>query len=337
MWNPSPRVALTLVAALAGAAGFAVAGDSPKREKPDRAAIRKAGRQLLTKYRAEYRRFVSDAVRTKSKPAADRVRVQQRATAAVNAIFKDHVKSPSIAVVLPELAKAKAVDLTPTLTAIVRQNPDRNIQAIAAYTLACHLHNNNGDEKRAIALLEALRKRFPKVPFEDGTLGVAAGIKLYEIQHLSVGKLAPDVQGEDADGAKFRISDYRGKVIVLRFWGDWCPFCRSMFPQERELVKTLADKPFVLLGVNSDPRPRLKKAQREKNLVWRSFWDGGTTTGPIAKSYHVIDWPTIYVIDHKGRIRAKGEGVRGGRAKWLEPVLKKLIAEAERDREVATK
>ena len=115
------------------------------------------------------------------------------------------------------------------------------------------------------------------------------------------------------------------------------PFCRQMFPQERELVKTLRDKPFVLLGVNSDSRKRLKKAQKEKNLVWRSFWDGGTSNGPIAQAYHVTEWPTIYVIDHTGKIRHIGEGIRGGRVQWLEPVLKKLIAEAERDSQTAAK
>ena len=36
-----------------------------------------------------------------------------------------------------------------------------------------------------------------------------------------IGNLAPDIQGEDLDGVKFKLSDYRGKVVVLDFWGDW--------------------------------------------------------------------------------------------------------------------
>ena len=44
---------------------------------------------------------------------------------------------------------------------------------------------------------------------------------LYEINYLSIGKMAPDIEGEDMDGIEFKLSDYRGKVVVLDFWGDW--------------------------------------------------------------------------------------------------------------------
>ena len=102
-----------------------------------------------------------------------------------------------------------------------------------------------------------------------------------------------------------------------------------MYPHERSLVTRLAGKPFALIGINSDPRERLKSAMERENITWRSFWDGGTSNGPIAQAYHVTNWPTIYVIDHKGKIRHVGEGIRGSRVEWLEPVVKKLLAEAE--------
>lgn len=44
---------------------------------------------------------------------------------------------------------------------------------------------------------------------------------LYEIQNLAIGKVAPDIEGEDLDGVSFKLSDYRGKVVVLDFWGNW--------------------------------------------------------------------------------------------------------------------
>ena len=44
---------------------------------------------------------------------------------------------------------------------------------------------------------------------------------LFEIQNLAIGKTAPDIEGEDIDGVKFKLSDYRGKVVLLDFWGDW--------------------------------------------------------------------------------------------------------------------
>jgi thiol-disulfide isomerase/thioredoxin len=334
MLNRFSRIAFLAVAGLMITGSQVFADDLAETKKVAQKLI---GRQLITKYRAAYRSFTKDVVRTKSKSSAERLQVFKKSTAEINGLFKAHVKTAAMGYVLPEMGTAKGIDLSPTLTAVIQGNTNTDIRATAIYTLAAHLHNTHRDEKRAIALLKFVQQNFTKVTYQETTLGEAAKTKLYEMQHLSLGKLAPDVVGEDADGAKFRVSDYRGKVIVLRFWGDWCPFCRSMFPQERELVKTYRDKPFVILGVNSDPRARLKKAQKEKNLVWRSFWDGGTSNGPIAQVYRVTEWPTIYVIDHKGKIRYKGEGIRGSRVKWLEPAVKKLLAEAKRDSQVSVK
>ncbi len=82
-----------------------------------------------------------------------------------------------------------------------------------------------------------------------------------------------------------------------------------MYPHERSLVKRLENKPFALLGVNSDPKDKVEAALKREHITWRSFWDGGNTGGPIAKQYDVHSWPTIYVLDAKGVIRYKN--VRG--------------------------
>ena len=99
-----------------------------------------------------------------------------------------------------------------------------------------------------------------------------------------------------------------------------------MYPHERSLVQKYADKPFTIIGVNSDKdRDKLKEILEEKNLTWRSFWDGGSTSGPIASSWNVSGWPTIYVLDAEGRIRYKG--VRGKR---LDKAIETLMAELEK-------
>ena len=82
-----------------------------------------------------------------------------------------------------------------------------------------------------------------------------------------------------------------------------------MYPHERSLVARLKDAPFALIGVNSDPIEKVKSALERENITWRSFWDGGDTQGPIATKWNVRGWPTIYVLDHTGKIRYKG--VRG--------------------------
>jgi hypothetical protein len=81
-----------------------------------------------------------------------------------------------------------------------------------------------------------------------------------------------------------------------------------MYPHERSLVKRLADKPFALIGVNSDEdKEALKKRMVKEQITWRSFWNGPKgPDGPISKAWNVHGWPTIYVLDHKGVIRFKG-------------------------------
>jgi hypothetical protein len=82
-----------------------------------------------------------------------------------------------------------------------------------------------------------------------------------------------------------------------------------MYPHERSLVKRLADKPFVIIGVNSDSdRDEIKQVIPKEQITWRSFWDGGSTQGPIATAWNVQGWPTIYILDAKGVIRYTSVG-----------------------------
>ena len=101
-----------------------------------------------------------------------------------------------------------------------------------------------------------------------------------------------------------------------------------MYPHERSLVARLADKPFALIGVNSDrDRERLKQRMQEEEITWRSFWNGGGTSGPISQAWGVRGWPTIYVIDHRGVIRHKN--VRGpAMDQAVDQLLELLHAEA---------
>ena len=102
-----------------------------------------------------------------------------------------------------------------------------------------------------------------------------------------------------------------------------------MYPHERSLVKKLEAKPFVLIGVNSDQnRTEIKKVMEKEKITWRSFWNGGSTGGPISSRWDVQGWPTLYLIDAKGVIRHYHLGSPGD--KVLDEEIDKLIAEAEK-------
>jgi len=97
-----------------------------------------------------------------------------------------------------------------------------------------------------------------------------------------------------------------------------------MYPHERSLVEKYKQRPFAILGVNSDrDRAKLKQRMAKEQITWKSFFDGGTG-GPIATRWNVQGWPTLYLLDAKGVIRLKN--VRGKR---LEEAIEKLVQEAE--------
>ena len=104
-----------------------------------------------------------------------------------------------------------------------------------------------------------------------------------------------------------------------------------MYPHERSLVKQLADKPFALIGVNSDKDlENLKEVMKEKNISWRSFWNGEKgTSGPISKAWNVTAWPTLYLIDAEGKIRHKN--LRGDK---LDRAIEELMNEAGHEVEI---
>ena len=106
-----------------------------------------------------------------------------------------------------------------------------------------------------------------------------------------------------------------------------------MIPHERSLVKQLSDKPFALIGVNSDGEIEdARKAVEELKINWRSFWNGENGTfGPIAVKWNIDSWPTTYLIDAKGIIRYKD-----ARGEELDKAIEKLMAEAGHEVELAT-
>ncbi|MBC7816616.1 MAG: hypothetical protein IAG10_06990 [Planctomycetaceae bacterium] len=76
-------------------------------------------------------------------------------------------------------------------------------------------------EKKREQHYELMLKSFADVKTSDGTLGEIAEKALFRIRHLSIGRVAPEIDGEDIFGKTFKLSDHRGKVVVLSFWGHW--------------------------------------------------------------------------------------------------------------------
>jgi hypothetical protein len=144
----------------------------------------------------------------------------------------------------PEMLDAAAssiwrLGLVPGQEEFLRQafenNRHRKVRASAGHRLAylLKLYSENGDTRNpgpAVAakraaeaerLYEKVIADYGDVPYYFGTVAERAGPELFELRDLAIGKTVPEIEAEDLGGVKFKLSDYRGKVVMLDFWGDW--------------------------------------------------------------------------------------------------------------------
>jgi peroxiredoxin len=259
---------------------------------------------------------------------------------AIRLLAKDHVQSTKLAPLIPRLSQMGVAAAQPLFLAALERSDSREVKGWSSYGLAQAFkkiaegspgHEADRANEEAEKYFRDVAEKYGDIKTSRGPLGELARRELYELRNLRTGKPAPEIEGEDVDGKRFKLSDYRGKVVVLDFWGHWWGPCRAMYPHDRALVKKLADRPFVLLGVNSDPdRNALKQVMKDEEITWRSWWDGGNANGPIATQWNVTNWPTFFLIDQGGTIRNKFVGISD--EKQFDDAVEALIQEAEKGR-----
>ena len=171
-------------------------------------------------------------------------------------LLRDHVRSDRLGEACRMAHYGFHRECETFLRTVLEKNPHKDIQAVACLRLAQFLSARfqrfdlitehpelarryeglfgkdylealqRQDRAKAGAEIEALFEQAAekysdvKLP-AGGTVGEQAKLELYTIRHLSVGKQAPDIEGEDQDGKRFKLSDYRGKVVLLYFWSEF--------------------------------------------------------------------------------------------------------------------
>lgn len=103
---------------------------------------------------------------------------------------------------------------------IIAKNPHADVKAAMHYARGAIVNRDRestaADREKAV---EDMRQAVALAP--ESRYGSRAKSTIYELEHLQVGMVAPDITGNDLDGVAFKLSDYRGKVVFLDFWGDW--------------------------------------------------------------------------------------------------------------------
>jgi len=143
--------------------------------------------------------------------------------------------------------------------------------------------------------------------------------KLRPILFMSPGMLAPEIIQPDTSGKMHKLSDYRGKYVLIAFWASWCGPCRRDIPLLKEIYKQYKDKDFEIFAVSLDrSAPAWKAAITVNDLSWVNLGDMKYFDSKPAKDYGVSGIPYKMLIDPEGKIIAKNLRGLDIQAKLLE-------------------
>jgi len=136
---------------------------------------------------------------------------------------------------------------------------------------------------------------------------------------VNEGDLAPDFTLQDPDGRAHRLSDYRGKVVLIDFWGVWCHWCKVAMPHIAKMHRELADDGLVVLGVNvGDPSHDVPINYMNSHGYDHTLLLDGR---PVAQQYKVSGYPTMFLVGPDGRIMKR----YGGYSEEREAEMERLI------------
>lgn len=133
-----------------------------------------------------------------------------------------------------------------------------------------------------------------------------------DVTYIDIGRKAPDFTVMNIDGGNARLSDYRGKVVMLEFWATWCPPCIEAVPELNRLHEKFKDKNFIMLNISVDEGTKavetIKKFRKKYDVRYPIYHDNTD----MDKLYGVIRIPMTFIIDKKGAISSIISGYRPG-------------------------
>ena len=144
---------------------------------------------------------------------------------------------------------------------------------------------------------------------------------LYELDYLTQGKVAPDFETRDIDGQPIRLSEFRGKIVVIDFWATWCGPCLADMPYLKRISSRYATDQVVIIGVTlDDDLEKLRQKIQSDHLDWPHIREGSDFKGKLVRLYNVNGVPKKYILDRNGRIVDKG-----ARKEQLEQAVASLL------------
>ena len=121
------------------------------------------------------------------------------------------------------------------------------------------------------------------------------------------GKTAPDFSVTDIEGNQHKLSDYKGKNVMVVFWETWCPACNIEIPHLIDLRKTYGEDELIILAISNEPAELLKQFAAEKGINYKLTTPGNNTLPAPFADVRAI--PTTFFIDKNGTIKLAAEGL----------------------------
>jgi peroxiredoxin len=198
--------------------------------------------------------------------------------------------------------------------------------AIMRYNLGVALLQQNRDEEGVAEL-----KQYVKDQPNGGYIEMARG--MIKDPRRARENFAPDFAFTSSEGEHITLEDLHGKVVLLDFWGTWCPPCVESVPELRNLYKKYSkDGTFTMISISSDSDDQEWREFTAKNkMVWPQYRDDNHQ---ILRAYGIHAFPTYILIDHEGIVRFSSIGLSWQRSASLSEAISKQIKIVSKSNEV---
>ncbi|MDQ8185656.1 TlpA disulfide reductase family protein [Pelagicoccus sp. SDUM812002] len=156
--------------------------------------------------------------------------------------------------------------------------------------------------------LDELAEQVKSFSARHGDIGATRSLqrRIKTARDVALGNTAPELEGNNLKGETVRLSDFRGRYILVDFWASWCPPCRLENQHYAKLVDRIDASSFDIFAVNLDTSKRVWSQSVSRDRAdWIHISDLEGWTSPLAATYGVGALPASFLIDPQGRIVAK--------------------------------